>query len=112
AGCGCPAGSRCETCTFVAASGPASASVTVTVTVPAALAVGSLTDLVRGRSARCGATAALPWSLPGSGSNWSLWLTDAVLVAASAPTTRARICSVSGAAVVTVPTAQTAVALG
>jgi hypothetical protein len=75
------------------------------------LGVASLTNLVTCRSASWGVAVALAWLLPGSGSNWSLWLTEAVLVWAPGLATVARISRVCASAGVTVPTNHTPVAL-
>src|SRR5258706_218561 len=70
-----------------------------------------LTALLTDRSACCGSTPAVSLLLAVVGSNWSLWLTAAVLVRAAGLDTVARSSSVSGVVVVTVPTDQTPVAL-
>ena len=75
-----PAGSRSVTCTPVAESGPLLLSVTVKVIVSPTLGVGSSTVLLTWRSACCGVSVALAVLLPMVWSNWSLWLTVAVLV--------------------------------
>src|SRR5262245_30328890 len=53
------------------------------------LGVALLTALLSCRSARWGVSVTLAVSLPGVGSNWSLWLTAAVLVVARGQETRA-----------------------
>src|SRR5262245_4849802 len=83
-----PAGSGSLTVTFVAGSGPAVGGVTVKVMVSPTLGVGLLTDFVTDRSACRGVSVVLP-VLPPLGSNWSLWLTVAVLVVGAALVTRA-----------------------
>src|SRR5947208_2469026 len=75
-----PVGSRSLTVTLVAVSGPRSLRVTVKVMVSPTLGVALLTVLLTCRSARCGDSVALALLLPAFGSNWSLWLTAAVLV--------------------------------
>src|SRR5262249_35016341 len=82
-------GSRARTATLVAASGPALLRVTVKVMVSPTLGVALLTALARARSACCGVSVALAVLFVVSGSNWSAWLTTAVLVWAFGLTTRA-----------------------
>ena len=95
----------------MAASGPLLVSVTVNVIVSPTLGVALLTAFARARSACCGVSVALALLFAVSGSNWSLCPTVAVLVCGLALTTVARIVSVCGIVVVTVPTVQTPVAL-
>src|SRR5262249_47156559 len=68
------------------------------------LGVVLLTDLAMATSACCGVVVAAAELLPGSGSNWSLWLIVAVLVWALALLMVARLVSVSGVVAGTVPT--------
>src|SRR5438132_905872 len=106
-----PAGRASCTVTLLAEFGPASLSVMVKVMVSPTLGVGLLTVLVNTRSACCGVSVALALLLAVLGSNWSAWLTAAVLVWALALTTLARICKLCGVVVVTVPTVQMPVPL-
>src|SRR6516164_4846409 len=69
------------------------------------LGAALLTLLARARSACCGAWVALAVLLAVLGSNWSAWLIVAVLVCGAGLTTIARITSVGGDVVATVPTA-------
>src|SRR5262249_45493083 len=105
-----PAGSRSSTVTLVAASGPALVRVTVKVMVSPTFGVGSLTDLVRARSARCGVVVALAALLEVLGSNWSAWLMEAGLALVSGLTTVAWRVMVAVAPLPTDPTVQTPVA--
>ncbi len=70
------------------------------------LGAALLTDFESARSDCCGVRVVLAVLLPVSGSNWSAPVIVAVLVCAPGLTTVARIRSVCGDAVVTVPTAQ------
>src|SRR5262245_47894600 len=106
-----PAGRGSVTVTPVAASGPLLVSVTVKVMTSPTLGVGLLTDLVIPRSACRGVSVVLAVLLPPSGSNWSLWLTVAVLVVAAGLTTRAWTASVALAPPAKVQTPHRPVAL-
>ena len=106
-----PVGSLSRTTTWVAASGPLLVTVTTKVIVSPTLGVGSLTVLVICRSACWGVSVALDVLLPVCGSNWSLWVMVATLVAGVGLATRARRVSVAGEAMPTCPTVQSPVAL-
>src|SRR5262245_22089905 len=106
-----PAGSGSCTVTFVAGSGPLSVRVMVYLMVSPTLGAGLLTVLVSARSACCGVSVALGLLLPGSGSNWSVWLMAAAFVWAVGLATVPRRRRVCGVVVVTVPTVQTPVEL-
>src|SRR5260370_39120664 len=92
--------------TLVAAFGPWLATVTVKVTMSPTFGVGSLTALLRVRSACCGVSVALAVLLPVFGSNWSAWLMVAVLVWAFGLFTRAVRVSVGRPPLATAPTVQ------
>jgi hypothetical protein len=102
-----PAGKASATLTFVAGSGPRLVRVTVKVTVSPTLGVGLFTIFVTARSAAPGVTVALAVLLAVFGSNWSAWLTVAVLVWAVGLATRAAKVKVGAAERATVPTVQT-----
>src|SRR5688572_7087474 len=72
--------------------------------------VGLLIALVMPRSARCGVSVTLAWLLPVLGSNWSLSLTVAVLVRASALATVALSVKVALPRLARAPTSHTPVA--
>src|SRR5262245_22704312 len=97
--------------TPVAVFGPLLVSRTVKVIVLPTLGRGLLTILPRARSADWGFVEVVAVLLPVFGSNWSLWLIDAVFASAPGLVTRARIVSVRGVPTGTVPTVQTPVAL-
>src|SRR5262249_11148030 len=105
-----PAGSRSVTRTPVAADGPLSVSVPGNVTVSPTLGRGLLTVLTRARSASWGLTEAVSVLLAGLGSNWSLWLTPAVLACGLGLVTVAVMVRVCVAPAATVPTVQVRVA--
>jgi hypothetical protein len=98
-----PAGKMSVAVTFVAAVGPLLVTVTVKVTVSPTLGVALLTVLLTARSACCGVSVALAELFAVSGSNWSASVIVAVLVCATALTTRACTVKVCGSAVVIVP---------
>src|SRR5262249_11289000 len=75
------------------------------------LGVGLLTLLPTARSAFCGVSVALPLLLAVLGSNWSAWLTLAVLDRALGESTRAWICRVATVPLATAPTVHRPVVL-
>src|SRR5262249_44911223 len=100
-------GSESVTVTPVAGSGPLLVSVMVKVITSPTLGLVLSTVLDSTRSACCGLTGALAWLLVGLGANWSVALTDDVLVWASGLSTRAVIVRVWACVGSTVPTVQT-----
>ena len=100
--------------TFVARSAPRFCTTIRNVTSSPTFGAGSLTVFVTWRSAYCGVSVTEAESLVGSGSYWSAFWMEAVLVRAggmpeAGASTRAWIESVAAAATFTVPIVQTPV---
>ena len=101
-----PAGSRSDTTTPVAASGPLLATVTVNVTLVPTEGLGLSTVFVTARSAAGASTDALAESSAELGS-WVAVVAVAVLVIGAVPATCAWTDSVADAPLASVPTVQT-----
>src|SRR4051812_26015118 len=95
--------------TPVAMPGPLLVTTTMNAIVSPTLGFALLTVFRTARSACCGVSVALALLFVVTGSNWSLWLIDAVLVTVLGLSTRAVRVSVCAADGVTVPTLQTPV---